>query len=200
MKTSSILKVSLMSFPMVLAGSAFAQMANDTSAPSTAAVGAPSSSDMSTNASSTNRDRVAHSDRSFAAKLAESSTNEVALSQLADSHASNADVKQFAAMMVTDHTKLNSEFSDLAARKGIDISEPVMKGQKKGVAGLEKKSGADFDKAYLKDMVKGHKETAELLKKEAANSKDTDLAQFATQALPTVLTHLQKAQDLLKGM
>jgi len=166
-------------------------------------MGAPSSSDMSSpSASSTasNRDQVSHGDRAFAAKLAEGSTNEIALSQLADSHASSTDVKQLAMMMVTDHQKLNAQFSDLAAKKGIDISEAVMKGQKKGVASLEKKSGADYDKAYIKEMIKGHKATVELLKKEAADSKDTDLAQFATQALPTVLGHLQKAEAIEKSM
>jgi len=202
MKTLRILSTSLLVLPLAVATSAFAQMASDTSAPSTAPIGAPSSSDMSAPSSaggSTNRDMVARSDRGFAAKLAEGSTNEIALSQLADSHASSSDVKQFALMMVGDHQKLNAQFSDLAARKGIDISEAVMKGQKKGVASLEKKSGADFDKAYIKEMIKGHKDTADLLKKEAANSKDTDLAQFATQALPTVLGHLQKAEDIEKS-
>jgi len=148
----------------------------------------------------TNRDLVSHSDRGFAAKLAEGSTNEIALSQLADSHASSTDVKQFAMMMVTDHQKLNAQFADLAAGKGIDISDAVAKGQKKGVASLEKKSGADFDKAYIKEMIKGHKGAADLLKKEAADSKDTELAQFATQALPIVLGHLQKAEEISKAM
>ena len=146
------------------------------------------------------RDMVARSDRSFAAKVAMGSTNEVALSQLADSHASSDQVKSFAMMMVTDHQKLNAQLSDLAARKGIDISEAVAKGQKHGVESLEKKSGADFDKAYIKEMIKGHKETASVLKKEAADSKDSDLAQFATAALPTVLGHLQKAEEIESSM
>jgi len=203
MKTHSLFKTSLVLLPLALAVPAFAQMANDTAAPSTATTGAPSSSDMSAPSSSSpamGRDMVAHSDRSFAAKLAMGSTNEIALSQLADSHASSDQVKAFATMMVNDHQKLNAQFSDLAARKGIDISEAVQKGQHHGVESLEKKSGADFDKAYIKEMIKGHKDTAALLKKEAADSKDTDLQQFATMALPTVLGHLQKAQDIEKMM
>ena len=72
--------------------------------------------------------------------------------------------------------------------------------EKKGVASFEKKSGADFDRAYIKEMIKGHKAAADLLKKEAADSKDTDLAHFATAALPTVLGHLQKAEDIERGM
>ena len=132
--------------------------------------------------------------------MAEGSTNEVALSQLADSHTSNEDVKAFAQMMVGDHTKLNTQLSDLAMKKGVDLQEAVTKGQTKGVASLEKKTGADFDKDYIKEMVKGHKGAAELLKKEAADSKDGDFSQFAIQALPTVTEHLQKAEALEKTL
>jgi putative membrane protein len=198
MKTHRILKTSLVLLPLAFAAPAFAQM--DTPAPSAATTTAPSSADTTAPSSTMGRDMVARSDRSFAAKLAMGSTNEVALSQLADSHASSDQVKSFAMMMVTDHQKLNGELSDLAARKGIDISEAVQKGQKHGVDSLEKKSGADFDKAYIKEMIKGHQDTASLLKKEAADSKDTDLAQFATAALPTVLGHLQKAEEIRNGM
>ncbi len=200
MKTHSIFKSSLILLPLAIAAPAFAQMANDSSAPSAAPSSAPSSTDMSAPSSTMGRDMVSHGDRAFAAKLAMGSTNEVALSQLADSHASSDQVKQFAMMMVTDHQKLNAQLSDLAARKGIDISEAVQKGQKHGVESLEKKSGADFDKAYIKEMIKGHKDTASLLKKEAADSKDTDLAQFATATLPVVLGHLQHAQEIEQSM
>jgi len=183
MKTH-IFKTSLVLLPFALALPAFAQMGSDA---------APAAPDASP---STNQDLMGHSDRSFAVKLAEGSTNEVALSRMADTHASSDDVKAFAQMMMTDHTALNSQLSELASKKGIDISEAVEKGNKKGVSSLEKKSAADFDKAYIKEMVKGHKDAAELLKKEAADSKDSDFAQFATQALPTVLGHLQKAEAI----
>jgi predicted outer membrane protein len=41
--------------------------------------------------------------------VARSSTYEVALSQLADSRASNPNVNSFAQMMITDHTQANSD-------------------------------------------------------------------------------------------
>jgi putative membrane protein len=184
MKTQIYLsKTAFLLLPFALIASAHAQMGNDSSTPATP-----------TMPPSANQDMITHSDRSFVVKVAEGSTNEVALSRLADTHASSDEVKSFAQMMVTDHTQLNTQLSTLASTKGIDIQDAVEKGNKKGVESLDKKSAADFDKAYIKEMVKGHKETADLLRKEAADSKDTDLAQFATTALPTVLEHLQKAK------
>lgn len=196
MKTHIYLKPVLALLPFALAIPSYAQTGNDGSMPANASNSPPAAADTTVTNPSTNQDNVKHSDRSFVVKVAEGSTNEVALSRLADSHASSDEVKSFAQMMVTDHTKLNAQLATLAASKGIDIQEAVEKGQKKGVESLDKKSAADFDKAYIKDMVKGHKETADLLKKEAADSKDSDLAQFATQALPTVLDHLQKAEAI----
>jgi len=192
MKTHIYLKTVLALLPFALVISAQAQMGNDAAAPATPATPPAATSDLP----SGNQDAVNHHDRSFVVKIAEGSTNEVALSRLADTHASSDDVKSFAQMMVTDHTKLNTQLAALAASKGIDIQDAVEKGQKKGYESLDKKSAADFDKAYIKDMVKGHKETADLLKTEAADTKDSDLAQFATQALPTVLDHLQKAEAI----
>ena len=91
--------------------------------------------------------------------MAEGSNQEVALSELAAVNASRQDVKDFAQMMIRDHGMLNSQLADLASRKGVDIADAVAKGQKKGVESLEKKQGADFDQAYLKDMVSGHDAT-----------------------------------------
>lgn len=188
-----------MVLPLAFTAPVFAQMGNDAAAPSSST--APTAStDTTYSGNKPNGDDVAHRDKSFAEDLATGSTNEVALSQLADSHASNADVKSFAQMMVTDHTQLNSKLSDLAQKKGLDLSSSIEKGQKKGVSSLSKKNGGDFDKAYIKQMVKGHKDTADLLKDEAADSKDPEFQQLANEALPTVLSHLQKAQDLEKTL
>lgn len=139
---------------------------------------------------------VSSSDQTFATKLATGSTNEVALSQLADTRSGSADVKSFAQMMIQDHGKLNSQLSDLCQRRGVDISAAIQKGQEKGVSHLSDKQGQDFDKAYLKVMVKGHKATLELLQDEIQNSKDSDFVSLANQALPVVKHHLDMAEQL----
>jgi putative membrane protein len=148
-------------------------------------------------ATSTNpADTLSHGDIKFIVTVAEGSTNEVALSQLAAEHSSRDDVKKFAQMMITDHTKLNSMLTDLAARKGVAISDAVMKGQKDDVDSLAAKNGADFDKAYIKMMVKSHKETLALFQKESEKGKDPDVMSFASQNTPTISEHLEHAKML----
>jgi putative membrane protein len=54
---------------------------------------------------------------------------------------------------------------------------------------MSKKSGAEFDSAYIHAQVAGHEKMQELLKQEAKNSKDADLKAFAEKMLPTVEKH-----------
>jgi putative membrane protein len=139
---------------------------------------------------------LAHRDRSFMEKAAENSSQELALSQLAADHSQNSDVKEFAAKMVSDHTALNSKLMALASQKGVSLDKYVTKGQQDDYDSLSKENGPDFDKDYLKHMVKGHTDTVELFKSEGAKSHDSDLAGFANDNVMTIQHHLDMAQSL----
>ena len=56
-------------------------------------------------------------------------------------------------------------------------------------------TGADFDKAYMSDMVSDHKEDISDFKKEANGGKDADIKAFAAKTLPTLEDHLKMAQQ-----
>ena len=61
---------------------------------------------------------------------------------------------------------------------------------------LSKLSGADFDRAYMKDMVEDHVKDVAMFEKEAKNGKDADVKAFADKTLPTLREHLQMARDV----
>ena len=139
---------------------------------------------------------LSHGDTRFIRKVARASTNEVALSQLADSRASSSDVKTFAQMMITDHTQANSDLGVLAKAKGIEIGRQVDEGKMDNVSDLSTKSGAEFDKAYAKLMVSAHNGAVELFKDEAATGTDPDVVAFAKKYVGTLSMHLEHAQAL----
>jgi putative membrane protein len=141
---------------------------------------------------------LSHGDKKFIKKVARASTNEVALSQLADSRASIPEVKSLAKMMITDHTQANSELSSLAKAKGIDVNKQVAEGNLDNVSSLSSKSGVDFDKAYAKLMVSAHTGAVELFKDEVAAGKDTDVVAFAKKYVDTLSMHLEHAVSLEK--
>jgi putative membrane protein len=128
-------------------------------------------------------------------KVAQGSMAEVSLGQMASSKATNADVKAFADRMVTDHTKLNDELKQLAQTKGVTLPADVDQASKDTADKLAKKSGKEFDKSYIGDMVAGHEKVAAAFEKEAKDGKDPDLKTWVTNSLPTIKDHLKMAKE-----
>jgi putative membrane protein len=139
-------------------------------------------------------------DAKFATSAANAGLAEVALGQLASEKATNAKVKSFGAMMVTDHTKANNELIEIAKKKNISLpTEPDAEHQQKKTD-LAAKTGADFDKAYVDAMVDGHKKVASMFEDAAKNCKDADLKAFAEKTLPTIKSHLAEIEGIQKGL
>lgn len=135
-------------------------------------------------------------DSEFAVKAASGGMMEVELGKLAGQKAQSQKVKDFGAMMVTDHSKANEELKTLAASKNITIPATLSEEHQKHIDDLSKLSGAEFDKEYVKLMVDDHKEDIDLFKDASFNAKDPDVKAFAGNTLPT----LQKHYDAVKAI
>jgi putative membrane protein len=143
---------------------------------------------------------VTKDDAEFAVKAADGGMAEVALAKLAQTKATSAKVREFADMMVTDHGKANDELTALAKAKNITLPATVSADKQKELEDLNKKSGTDFDKAYVDAMVDGHKKTVDLFSDESKNAKDPDLKAFVDKTLPTIKMHLEHIQGIKAGM
>jgi putative membrane protein len=135
-------------------------------------------------------------DMQFATTAARGGQAEVALGQMAETKAANADVKAFGQRMVTDHKKAGDELDAAARADGETIPKGLEAEHKATAARFAKLEGAAFDKAYMQQMVEDHQKTIALFEKEAANGKDSHVKQFAQATLPTLREHLKMAQDL----
>lgn len=61
---------------------------------------------------------------------------------------------------------------------------------KSTVDSLAKESGADFDKAYVKEMVSDHENDLKAFQKQADSASDPDVKAFAAKVVPVVQKHL----------
>jgi len=129
-------------------------------------------------------------DAKFAVDAANGGMTEIALSQLAETRAINSQVKDFAAMMVTDHTKAGDELKGIAKVKNITLPDSVSADSKKAIDDLSKKSVSDFDKAYVNKMIADHKSTVSMFEDASKKLKDPDLKAFADKTLPIIKGHL----------
>lgn len=144
---------------------------------------------------------VSEADSKFAVEAASGGMMEVQLGELAQQKASSQRVKSFGAMMVRDHTKANDELKSLAGMKNITLPPAPGNDEMDHIKDLSKKSGRDFDKAYMKMMVSDHKKDIDAFEKAGKDANDADVKGFANKTLPVLRVHLDSAQavnDALK--
>jgi putative membrane protein len=132
----------------------------------------------------------------FMVDAANGGMTEVKLGQIAQQKAHNQRVKDFAAMMVRDHTAADNKLETLANSKNVTLPDSLSEDSQDDVQKLNKKSGTDFDEAYMDMMVKGHKKTVNAMQSELKDVKNPDLKQWISNTLPTVQMHLDSAQSI----
>ncbi|MBB1286023.1 DUF4142 domain-containing protein [Flavisolibacter sp. BT320] len=135
-------------------------------------------------------------DTEFLVESASGGLMEVQLGEYASQNAVSADVKAFGQRMVTDHGKANEELKAMAAAKNIALPANPGTEHQNHITDLRQKTGADFDKAYMRMMVDDHKEDIEDFEEAAKNAKDPEIKAFAAKHVPILQQHLQQAQTI----
>ena len=130
-------------------------------------------------------------DASFYKNAAEAGISEVDVGNLATTKGNSQAVKDFAAMMVKDHSAANDKLKALAATKAVDLPTSSSVSQMATKGKLDVLSGDTFDKSYIKSQLKAHRQAVALFKKEVASGQDADAKAFATGTLPTLREHLK---------
>lgn len=139
--------------------------------------------------------QVGSADTAFAQKAAQGGMAEVKLGQLAVQNGASDQVKQFGQRMVDDHSKAGDELMGLAAQENLTLPMSLDAKDQTTVSRLQNLTGAAFDKAYLRQMVKDHQADIADFRKEAESGADPGLKSFATRTLPTLQEHLRMAQE-----
>ena len=135
-------------------------------------------------------------DAAFYKNAAEAGISEVEAGKLAQDKASNQKVKDFGAMMVSDHSAAGEKLKALAASKDMTLPSSSSVSQMASKAKLEVLSGETFDKSYIKGQLKAHREAVALFKKESTTGQDADAKAFAAATLPTLRSHLKAVTAL----
>ncbi len=141
---------------------------------------------------------VSAGDKTFVTKAAQGGMAEVKLGKLAADKASSSEVKDFATMMVEDHSKANEQLKSVAGQKSITLPDDIGAKNQATYDRLSKLSGTAFDHAYVQAMVKDHREDVAEFKKESNNAKDSDIKSFASETLPTLQKHLDAIEKIQK--
>jgi len=139
-------------------------------------------------------------DTSFAVKAAAGGMTEIAASKMALKMSQNIKVKNFATMMINDHTAAGDKLMNIAKSKNIKLPAGPNAMQQSALDSLSNKSGSAFNMAYVNQMLKDHRETIAMFESARSTVKDTTLEAFITATLPTLHKHLDAITALKSSL
>ena len=136
------------------------------------------------------------SDQDFVTKAAQGNSAEVELGKIVAAKSKNPSVKQFAQMMVKDHSAALNELQELAQSKNLNFNDDLPDDAKALQAKLSSDTGKELDKDYMDGMVEDHQKDVQEFTDKSQTAKDPDVKQWAGKTLPTLQKHLEKAQQI----
>ena len=135
-------------------------------------------------------------DQDFVTKAAQGNSAEVALGQIVAGKTKNPAVKQFAQMMVKDHTAALNELQELAQSKNLNFNDALPEDAQSLQTKLSSDTGTQLDKDYMDSMIEDHQKDVQEFTDQSQKAKDPDLKQWASKTLPILQKHLEKAQQI----
>lgn len=169
------------------------------SAASSASAGSVPPSDSAAPSSAAPASATVTAAPDFVAMAAASDMYEIQAAKIAEKRSKSADIKAFARMMVTDHTKSTAMIKKAVAESGrTDIMPPTaLPADKQAmIDALNSASDADFDKTYVDQQVQAHKDALALMQGYAMSGDTPALKEAAAKIAPVVQMHLDKAVAL----
>ncbi len=146
-------------------------------------------------------DKQQKNDAQFVVDVAAANYYEIGLSKYAAEKTVNKDIKSMASMMFADHTAALNDLKSVASKENISIPNEDTARVNSKIRDWRDKKPADFNKAYIDEMVSEHKSAVSKL--EAASNgdvKDSEVINWVNNTLPKIRTHLQKLNDMQSMM
>lgn len=132
---------------------------------------------------------------SFVSVVTSSNAFEIESSKLAEQKAKDADVKEFAATMIKDHTMAAEKL-----KKAAKLNDEAPKLSPKHAAMLETLKGAseqDFQPLYIEMQTTAHMEAVSLFAIYAKGGDDAAVKTFAAKTLPKLEMHKMHVMKLV---
>src|SRR5450432_4845861 len=142
------------------------------------------------------------SDPQIAAIVVTANQVDIDAGKLAVSKAHAKDVKEFAQLMITDHSGVNKSATELVQKLHVTpeqnpTSQSLQKGGDDNQASLKKLSGKAFDRAYVDHEVVYHQAVLQAVDKTLIPSaQNAELKALLVKVRPAFVAHLDHAKHL----
>lgn len=132
----------------------------------------------------------------FVHTAADANTFEIQSSQIALQKTTNEQIKDFADMMIKDHTRIGDELESIAQKQNLQLPKGLDSTSRSSLKRLQSESGTRFGRTYARMMLKGHQQAVKLFRSYAQNGNDQQLKEWAQQTSPTLQEHLRRAEAM----
>lgn len=134
----------------------------------------------------------------YVQKAARGDMFEIQAAKVALDKSKNDDVRNFAQMMVDDHTVSSQKLKQLIKDDKIKVTVPkdLDKKHKDMLDKLKKTSASSFDRAYMQSQIAGHRDMLNLHQSYSQTGDNGALKQFAAETATVVQKHFTAAEQL----
>jgi putative membrane protein len=134
------------------------------------------------------------SDSTFIQSASSVGLLQVKLGKLAEKKASTPAVVEFGKRMVQDYEKVNQELAS-AAKQAAFPAPVLMREHQQTFDRFSRMGGSSFEKKYMEEMVRQHRDEAELYQRESEEGRVQSLKQLASKMLPDLQQRLSLATE-----
>jgi putative membrane protein len=141
-------------------------------------------------------------DAQIAAIVVTANQVDIDAGKLAESKSGSKEVKEFARLMVNDHTGVNKSAVELVTKLKVkpeenSTSTSLKKGGEETLKRLKALKGAEFDKAYVDNEVSYHQTVLDAVDKTLIPSaSNAELKALLVKVRPAFVAHLEHARHL----
>jgi predicted outer membrane protein len=118
--------------------------------------------------------------------------------RLAQDKADSDTVRNFASQVLADHAQESDGLQHAAWKENISLPTRLATKDQAAYERLSMLNGSEFDRSYMRYMVRSLTDGLQVFRHEAANGNDQVVRRFASETIPTIENHLNQARLALK--
>lgn len=122
---------------------------------------------------------------------------EIQAGREAQNKVKDADYRDFATMIVDDHSRMNDELKSISI-KGAQLPTTLDKEHEQKLQQLTSATGQKFEEKFRTQQIKGHQDALKLFRDFASKADDAELKSWAERSVAVLTRHLQRAEELRK--
>jgi putative membrane protein len=150
----------------------------------------------------TNSANVALNDaeKNFIIEAEKGNIKERNLARVVLAKSQNKDVRDYAQMLVDDHTKCLRDLVDLMNKKGMDQPTGLPEVKHEAESKLNWMSGPAFDRKFIEVMIQDRDRALWDFRQQDRMAEDKDLKDYVRKTIPVLGKHLLKAEDVQRKL